>query len=76
ELRRFTSIQDVKDVEHYTRLPLLAAIPKTVTPVERDRAHTRARIRLAFGVVAAVVATFALTEILIVTDLFALFVKK
>lgn len=76
EFRRFTSIQDVKDVEHYTRLPLLAAIPKTVTPVERSRAERQARTRLAFGMAAAVVATFALTEILIITDLFALFVKK
>jgi uncharacterized protein involved in exopolysaccharide biosynthesis len=76
EMRRFSSLQDAKDVEHYTRLPLLAAIPLTITHAEKKRAARRARMKMALGLAIAVVATFALTQILIITNVFALIGKR
>ncbi|HEY7545183.1 MAG TPA: GNVR domain-containing protein [Blastocatellia bacterium] len=76
EVRRFSSLQDAKDVEHYTRLPLLAAIPLTITHAEKKRAARRARVKMALGIVIATVATFALTQILIITNVFALIGKR
>lgn len=75
EFRRFTSLQDARDVEHYTRLPLLATIPKTMTASERKRVERHARLRLAIGGAVAVVATLALTKILLMNNLFAMFGK-
>jgi hypothetical protein len=51
---------------------MLVAIPKTATGGDRKRDLRRARIRLAFCAAAAVVAVFALTKLLIVSNLFAL----
>jgi protein tyrosine kinase modulator len=76
ELRRFTSLQDARDVEYYTRLPLLVAIPKTETPEEQKRTERRAKLRLLLATAVAVVATFALTKLLIFANLFALIGKK
>lgn len=76
ELRRFTSLHDAKDIEHYTRLPLLAAIPRALTDTERTTAERRAKLRLALGTALAVVATIALTKVFLITNLFALIGKK
>lgn len=76
ESRRFKSLRDARDVEYYTRLPLLAAIPRTATVSERRRARWRAAARLAFATATSVVATFALTKIFIAADIFALIIKK
>jgi capsular polysaccharide biosynthesis protein len=76
ESRRFASLQDGKDVDFYTRLPLLAEIPKTVTAAERKSALRQSRLRLAIGAVLAAVAAFALAEIFIITNLFTLIGKK
>jgi succinoglycan biosynthesis transport protein ExoP len=75
EMRRLSSLQDARDVEHYTRLPLLAAIPKSMTRAERERERRRARMRLAIGGAVAVVATLALTKILLANNLFAMLGK-
>jgi Uncharacterized protein involved in exopolysaccharide biosynthesis len=72
ESRRFATVRDVRDVDFYTRLPLLAAIPKTVTDDERQSRSRRAAIRLAFGAVLAVVATVALTAVFVATNIFSL----
>jgi len=74
--RRFASLQDAKDVDFYTRLPLLAAIPKTVTADERQSAARRAKLRLAIGAVVAAIATFALAEIFIITNIFTFIGKN
>jgi polysaccharide biosynthesis transport protein len=76
EARRLASIQDAGDVEHYTRLPLLASIPRSLTAQERNLAARQAKIKLAFATVAAAVATFALSEIFVITNIFALLDKK
>ena len=76
ESRRFASLQDGRDVDFYTRLPLLAEIPKTVTAVERKSALRQATLRLAIGAVLVAVATFALAEIFIITNIFTLIGKK
>lgn len=76
ESRRFKSLLDARDVEYYTRLPLLAAIPRTATASERRRARWRAASRLALATAASVVATLALTKIFIAADIFALIIKK
>jgi hypothetical protein len=72
ESRRFATVQDARDVDLYTRLPLLAAIPKTVTDNERKRSVRRATIRLAVGAVVAVAATAALTAVFVATNVFSL----
>ena len=70
--RRFAMVQDARDVDFDTRLPLLAAIPKTVTDTERKRRGRRASLRLAAGAVAAVAATLALTAVFVGTNIFSL----
>jgi uncharacterized protein involved in exopolysaccharide biosynthesis len=72
ESRRFAMVQDGRDVDFYTRLPLLAAIPKTVTDDERQSRSRRAAIRLAFGAVLAIVAAVALTAVFVATNIFSL----
>ncbi len=76
EFRRFSSLQDVKDVEYFTKLPMLVAIPKTLTTQERDLEKRRNSRRMAMGAAVAIVATFALTGFFIVTSLFSLIGKK
>lgn len=76
EFKRFTTVQDVKDVEHFTKLPMLAAIPQTLTPGERDADARRKTRRLLLGAAAALVMTFALTGIFLITNLFAMLGKK
>lgn len=76
ESRRFKSLQNARDVEYYTRLPLLAAIPKTTTASERRRGRWRAAGRLAFATATSAVATFGLTKLFIAADIFALILKK
>jgi uncharacterized protein involved in exopolysaccharide biosynthesis len=72
ESRRFATVQNARDVDYYTRLPLLAAIPKTVTDEERKRGLRRATMRLAVGAVLAVAATAALTAAFVATNIFSL----
>jgi capsular polysaccharide biosynthesis protein len=76
EARRFTSLQDARDVQHYTRVPLLAAIPRSLTVQEQEIAGRQAKVKLAISTVIATVATFALSEIFILTNIFALLGKK
>ena len=76
ESRRLNSLQDARDVERYTRAPLLAEIPRTLTPAERNLARRKTKIKLAFGTIVAAFATFALSEIFIFTNIFALLIKK
>ena len=76
ESRRFNSLEDAGDVEYYTRLPLLASIPRTTTLSEHRRARWRVKARIAYVGGASVIATFALTKIFIAADLFALITRK
>lgn len=76
EFRRFSTLQDVKDVEYYTRLPLLAAIPKTVSPSERKHSERRLKLRLAVGTALTVAAIFALTKLLLLSNVFAMIGRK
>lgn len=76
ESRRFNSLEDARDVEYYTRLPLLATIPKTTTANERRIARWRANARIVFGSATAVVITFALARLFIAADIFSLITKK
>ena len=72
ESRRFAKVQDARDVDFYTRLPLLATIPNTVTDDERRSRSRRATLRLAFGAILVVMATAALTAVFVATHLFSL----
>ncbi len=76
ESSRFNSLQDARDVEYYTRLPLLATIPKTTTAQERRSAWWRGKARIVFGTAAAVAVTFALTKLFIATDICTLLTKN
>ena len=74
--RGLASLQDARDVERYTRVPLLAAIPRSLTSEERKFAGRRAKAKLVFSTIIAAVATFALSEIFILTNIFDLLGKK
>lgn len=76
ESTRFNSLEDARDVEYYTRLPLLAAIPKTTTAHERRIALWRKNARIFLGSAAAVALTFALARVFIAADVFSLITKK
>lgn len=76
EFKRFSSLQDVKDVEYFTKLPMLVAIPRTLTARERELENRQNSRRLALGAACAVIATFALTGFFIFTNLFASIIKK
>ena len=76
ESRRARSLHDSADVERHTNLPLLVAIPKSLTDEDRRRASRRARLRYVFATAAAAVAVFALTKLFIVTNLFAIIGEK
>jgi uncharacterized protein involved in exopolysaccharide biosynthesis len=70
--RRFAMVRDARDIDFYTRLPLLAAIPKTVTDGERKSHARRAAMRLTFGAVLAVLATVALAAVFVAANIFSL----
>ena len=76
ESRRSRSLHDSADVERYTNLPMLVAIPKTLTDKDRERAARRSRLRFVFATAAVAVAVFALTKFFIVTNLFAIIGEK
>jgi hypothetical protein len=65
----------MKDVEYYTNLPLLAAIPKTQTPGETARERGRAGMKLVLGTAIAAAATFGLAKVLMLVHLFELLKK-
>jgi uncharacterized protein involved in exopolysaccharide biosynthesis len=75
EMRRFPYLHDMRDVEYYTNLPLLAAIPKTQTPGETARERGRAGMKLVLGTAIAAAATFGLAKGLMLMHLFEL-IKK
>ena len=76
ESTRFNSIDDARDVEYYTRLPLLATIPKTTTANERRIARWRSNALIFLGSAAAVAITFALTWLFVAADILSLLTKK
>jgi len=76
ESTRFNSLEDARDVEYYTRLPLLATIPKTTTAHDRRIARWRANARIFLGSACAVAITFGLTKFFIAADIFSLITKK
>lgn len=76
ESRRFATLLNAADVEYYTRLPLLAAIPRTAAATERRRARWRAVGRAALATATSGLAIFALSRIFIAADIFALIVRK
>lgn len=76
EAGRFNLLQDARDVEYYARLPLLAAIPRTITESERRLTRRRAKVQLTLATVMCVVTTFALAKVFIASNIFALITKK
>lgn len=76
ESTRFNSLENASDVEYYTRLPLLATIPKTTTANERRVALWRNNARIFLGSAVAVALTFALARFFIAADIFSLITKK
>jgi hypothetical protein len=76
EARRIKALQDIRDVEHYTRLPLLAAIPRITTMRERRHAWWRAKARITIVTAISALAVFALTRIFIASDVFALIINR
>jgi uncharacterized protein involved in exopolysaccharide biosynthesis len=76
QLREIASIQDAEDVEYYTRLPLLAAIPQSLMPAERRRKNKLAGVRFALGTVGAAISVFALAKLFMLAHVFELIGKK
>jgi hypothetical protein len=76
ESTRLKSLQDADDVERFARLPLLASIPKTVTPGYRKRLLWITAIKLTACAALSVAATFALSQFLVASHIFDLIAKK
>jgi hypothetical protein len=76
ESRRFKFLKDASDVERYARVPLLVTIPRTLTAGERKLAARKAKIRLAICTAFAAAGTVVLSEIFVITDIFALLSEK
>ena len=76
ESSRFNSLQDARDVEHYTRLPLLGSIPKTTTAAERRSIRWRANARIFLGASVSIAITVALARVFIAADILSLITKK
>ena len=76
EFTKFGSLQDARDVEHYTGLPLLGSIPRTTTAAQRRREIRGQRFRLAVGAAAAAVATIVLAKMLLIAHLFEMVGRK
>lgn len=69
ESRRARSLHSAKDVEYYTRLPMLVAIPRTLTRKERSRARWRSAGRVALTSAISASVTLAFAKVLIVSNL-------
>lgn len=76
ESARLKSLQDAYDVERYARLPLLASIPKTVTPGYRKRLLWIGAVKLTACAALSVAATFALSQFFVASHIFDLIAKK
>jgi capsular polysaccharide biosynthesis protein len=76
EAPRLRSVQNRRDVEFYTQLPLLASIPRTVGPAERLAMKRAGAVRMAAGAVTAALATFVLAELMIAFDLLSIITKS
>jgi succinoglycan biosynthesis transport protein ExoP len=76
ELGHIASLRDASDVEYYTKLPLLAAIPKTLSHKERSIERRNAALRFVFGTTLAAAATFALAKLPLLVQLFSLLGRK
>jgi protein tyrosine kinase modulator len=70
EVPRLLTIQTTSDVEHYTGLPVLVAVPELLTPQEALRIPRRRLVLLAAGVIATIVSIPALAYILKMTHIF------
>jgi len=69
---RSSSLQDAGDVERFARLPLLASIPKTVTPGYRKRVLWLAALKLTACAALSPVVTFALSQLFVASHIFDL----
>ena len=76
EVRSLGSFRTSQDVEFYTRLPLLGAIPRTLTPAERTAARTRTRLRITAVVAASALCSLLLAQVFTVLRVFEMIVKK
>ena len=76
EFKKFGSLQDARDVEHYTGLPLLASIPRTITRSEQAREAQRAKLRIVIAAAGAAVVTIVLSKVLLVVHLFEMVGRK
>jgi hypothetical protein len=63
--RSRSTIQGAADVEYYARLPLLAAVPRTISKADSRKVKMRSRLLLTTSVGIAIVAAFALTRLII-----------
>jgi len=74
--RKLTSVQDAADVEYYTGLPLLGAVPRMTTPAEERQRAKKRRLQMLIGGAPGVVATFGLSKVLVAVHLFEFMVRR
>lgn len=73
EIPRLLTIQSTKDAEHYTGLPVLAAVPQMMTSRERMRLRVRQTALAAAGLVVTLLSIPALILLLKATHIFERF---
>ena len=76
ERGRSRSLQHADDVERFARLPLLASIPKTVTPGYRKRLVWRGAVKLTACAALSAAVTFGLSQFFAASHIFDLIAKK
>jgi polysaccharide chain length determinant protein (PEP-CTERM system associated) len=74
EIPKLLTMQSVEDVEFYTGLPVILAMPELLTPSEERHIKQRRTLAMAAGIAAAIVSIPLLTFILKITHVFDRFV--
>jgi polysaccharide chain length determinant protein (PEP-CTERM system associated) len=73
EARYLATIRDGKDVEHYTKLPLLVTVPEIITEFEERRRRTLSLLTAVGVVVMLLVAVPVLGKVLEITRILSIF---
>lgn len=70
EVPRLMRLQTIKDVEHYTGIPVLTAIPSLLDEQEKKSLHTRHLLRLSAAIAIAIVSVPVLIIVLQLSKVF------
>jgi uncharacterized protein involved in exopolysaccharide biosynthesis len=76
EARSLGSLRTARDVEFYTRLPLLGAVPITMTAAERHRVRSKARLRITAGLALSILCSLLLAQAFTALRVFEMIARR